>query len=293
MRIALHDADSHNFPNLALMKLSAYHKSKGDIVEWYNPLLKYDLVYASKVFTFTKDNTPLPDNAIKGGTGYGNYNLNLSHDIEHIMPDYSLYNLDYSLGFTTRGCPNNCAWCIVPKKEGKLRKHAYLKEFLAHKQCVLMDNNILACKHGLNQLYTASKLGIKIDCNQGLDARIVASDLTVARLLAKCKWITYIRFACDTMEQIAPVEKAVKLVRQFSKRKGRFWCYVLMQDMASTIERVEFLRSLNVSPFVQPYRDFTNNNEIAPEFKHYARYVNNKFIFNSCTWQEYKYNKGA
>lgn len=130
MRIALIDVDGHNFPNLPLMKLSAWHKQNGDQIEWYDPLTAWlnppDRVYMSKVFTFTPD-YPHPVCAgeiIKGGTGYEypSGGKPLPEEIEHIYPDYSLYPelcRDTAYGFLTRGCPRGCDFCIVKEKEGQ------------------------------------------------------------------------------------------------------------------------------------------------------------------------------
>lgn len=116
MKVGLHDGDKTNFPNLALMKLSAWHKQKGDTVEWFIPLMQYDVVYSSKVFTFTPVDPYLPDNTIKGGTGYGIYK-DLPEEIDRMKPDYSIYpSIDYAIGYLTRGCIRKCPWCVVPKK---------------------------------------------------------------------------------------------------------------------------------------------------------------------------------
>lgn len=122
LKIGLIDVDSHNFPNLALMKISAYHKAMGDTVEWWWGFGEYDRVYMSKVFddSYTQDQ-PEPINAkevIKGGTGYSLDNA-LPYEIEHAAPDYSLYadlTTGTAYGFLTRGCPNGCPFCIVSKK---------------------------------------------------------------------------------------------------------------------------------------------------------------------------------
>ncbi|GHU50799.1 hypothetical protein FACS1894200_10480 [Spirochaetia bacterium] len=115
MRIGLIDVDGHNFPNLALMKLSAYHKSQGDTVEWYYPLGDYDNVFASKVFTFT--GWPQVNHTVtRGGSGY-DLAVKLDEDIEHVFPDYSLYGInDTAYGYLTRGCPRHCGFCIVENK---------------------------------------------------------------------------------------------------------------------------------------------------------------------------------
>ena len=160
MKIGLIDVDSHNFPNLALMKISAYHKAKGDDVEWCVPMQPYDIVYQSKVFddTYSKDidYVPIAKEIIKGGTGYG-LNNNLPYEIEHIYPDYSLYpelTKNTAYGFLTRGCPRACDFCIVAEKEGRRSyKVADLSEFWdGQKYIKLLDPNILACKEHLNLL---------------------------------------------------------------------------------------------------------------------------------------------
>ena len=152
----------------------------------------YDKVYSSKVFRFTPQDQMLPCGTIRGGVGYGEA-LTLSDEIEHTCPDYALYGCEHALGFTTRGCPNKCAWCVVPSKEGKIRAHADVEEFLSGKRSVvLMDNNILAHAHGITQLEQIAALGVKLDCNQGLDARLV--DGAIARLLGRIRWIRFVRF---------------------------------------------------------------------------------------------------
>ena len=122
MVIGLIAVDS-KYPNLALMKLSAYHKAKGDLVEWYTPFQHYDVVYMAKVFTFTPDYYQVIANADKvekGGTGY-DIRKTLPLEIDRLQPDYSIYNIapDLAYGFLTRGCPNKCKWCVVPQKEGE------------------------------------------------------------------------------------------------------------------------------------------------------------------------------
>jgi radical SAM superfamily enzyme YgiQ (UPF0313 family) len=145
-KIGLIDVDGRHFPNLALMKIAAYHKAIGDNVEWVNYLVRYDKVYASKVFTFTPDiDTVIQSDEIeRGGTGY-NISVTLPTDIENTQPDYSIYpNIVHAYGFLTRGCTRNCAWCIVPKKEGDIRPAGDIEEILqGRKSAILMDNNVL------------------------------------------------------------------------------------------------------------------------------------------------------
>lgn len=285
MKIALHDADKTKFPNLALMKLSAYHKAKGDKVEWYEDLLAhtFDKIYCSKVFTFTYKQK-LFGNVEYGGTG-NNIKIKLANDIEHICPDYDLYDLDYSLGFLTRGCPNHCPWCIVPEKEGTIKAHTDINEFLKHDKVILMDNNVLASEHGIRQIEKLIKLKVKVDFNQGLDCRLI--DDSVAKLLAKIKWLHPIRLACDTISQMEPIQKAVRLLRWHNARPARYFVYCLIKEVDEAMERVKFLKGLYLEPFAQPYRDFKNNIEPSKKQKQFARWVNHTAIFNSVPYNEY------
>ena len=160
MNIGLIDVDSHNFPNLALMKVSAYHKAHGDQVEWWNGFKHYDIVYKSRIFTDTYsqdiDYAIDADEVIKGGTGYDLKN-ELPYEVEHQYPDYDLYNIkDRAYGFLTRGCHRRCKFCIVSEKEGNTHTVADLDEWWnGQKEIVLMDSNITAskdCERLFNQL---------------------------------------------------------------------------------------------------------------------------------------------
>lgn len=195
-RVAIHDAEADHFgtldkfPNYALMKISAFHKAKGDSVEWFMPLMasSYDLIYSSKVFDFTPDNPYLPASTIKGGTGYGLFN-DLPDEIDRMFPDYSIYpNCDYAIGFLTRGCPNNCPWCYVPQKEGKIRPYRTWQELVRPdtKKLTLMDNNILACPHGLEQLRQLAETDFRLDINQAMSVFLITPE--TADILARCKW---------------------------------------------------------------------------------------------------------
>ena len=151
LRIGLIDVDSHNFPNLALMKLSAYHKLRGDTVEFWNGFKHYDIVYKSRVFTdlYSQDVDYVinADTVVKGGTGYGLDNY-LPNEVEHIYPDYGLYRISgKAYGFLTRGCPRKCPFCIVSEKEGNVHTVADLSEWWdGEDEIILMDSNITASK---------------------------------------------------------------------------------------------------------------------------------------------------
>ena len=183
MKIGLIDVDGHNWPNLCLMKLSACHKAHGDDVEWWTPEGRYDRVYKSRVFTdtYSKD-TITVDNAgevIKGGTGYGP-GPNLPDEVEHTRPDYALYPQfsGTAYGFMTRGCPRNCGFCIVSKKEGRRSTHvADLSEFWdGQKEVKLLDANLLACPDHEKLILQLAESGAWVDFTQGLDVRLITPD---------------------------------------------------------------------------------------------------------------------
>lgn len=280
MKIALVDVDGRNFPNLALMKLSAWHKAQGDSVEWYSPLFsRPDKIYASKVFTFTQDyidyayGDPYP---VRGGTGYDPA-VRLPDEVERTLPDYSIYpEWGSALGFLTRGCIRNCPWCIVPRKEGTLQVVDDIERIAAgRRDVVLLDNNFLAAPGEFvrEQLEKAARLGLRLDFNQGLDARLVR--FWNAKLLARCRWMRFIRFSCDTAAMIEPIRRAVRLIRETGSRREIF-CYMLVQDIAEAEIRLRALVELGVTPFAQPYRDFSGKAETTKKQRDFARFANVK-----------------
>jgi len=294
MNIGLHDSDNTGFPNLALMKLSAWHKSHGDEVEWWNPLLTYDRVYSSKVFTFTPESPYLPENTVRGGTGYGIMD-ELPPEIDAMFPDYSLYpKCDHAIGFLTRGCIRKCPWCIVPKKEGRIRPYMSWREIKRpdSRDIVFMDNNVLACPWGLEQIEDMSGKNVRVDFNQGLDARLITDD--VAKMLSRLKWIEFIRMSADTDAMLDVVITAIKRLQEYGVKPYRAFVYVLVQDIESAERRAIALRDIGAVPFAQPYRDFTSNAEPPTELKDLARWVNHKAVFKTVrTFSEYKARRGA
>lgn len=281
MLVALHDSDATDFPNYALMKISAWHKAQGDSVEWWNPLFTYDRVYSSKVFTFTPENPYLPENTIKGGTGYGIYE-ELPKDIDDMFPDYSIYpNVDYAIGFLTRGCIRKCPWCVVPKKEGHIRPYRTWREIKRpdSRDIVFMDNNVLACPHGVEQMKDMIGKGVRVDFNQGLDARLITPE--IAEILSRLKWIRQIRMLCDTDSMLDVVLTAIKHLQDCGVKPYKVFVYLLVQDIESAERRAIALRNVGADAFAQPYRDFETNKEPDRELKRFARWVNRKEIFKT------------
>lgn len=288
MIVGLHDSDNTAFPNYALMKISAYHKAQGDTVEWWNPMLYYDRVYSSKVFTFTPECAYLPPETVRGGVGYGLYN-SLPDEIDRMFPDYSIYpKVNYAIGFLTRGCIRNCPWCVVPRKEGPIKPYLTWREIKRpdSRDIVFMDNNVLACPHGVEQMRDMIGHNVRVDFNQGLDSRLITPE--IADILAGLKWIKYIRTACDTDNMLDIVLEKAKLLADHGVKPWRLFVYVLVRDIASAERRVLALREAGMNPFAQPYRDFENNVEPTAEAKAFARWVNNKAVFRSAkTFSEY------
>lgn len=291
MNIALIDVDSHHFPNLALMKLSAFHKRAGDTVEWYNPERHYDLVYQSKVFdeTYSRDIDFIPqaDRIIKGGTGYGLDNR-LPDEVEHIMPDYGIYGIkDTAYGFLTRGCPRHCAFCIVGDKEGlRSRKVAALSEFWnGQPKIELMDPNLLACSERLELLDQLIASKAVVNVNQGFDIRL--TDETIADTLSRMR-VKRIHFAWDNPKQDL-TEYFKRFAAAYRRKSSSTKVVYILTNFGSTREedlwRIYTVRDLGYDPYVMVF----DKPHAPKEVRQLQRWVNNKMIFRKCpTFEGYK-----
>lgn len=297
MKIGLHDAErdylkNKSFPNYALMKISAWHKAHGDYVEWWNPLVRYDRVYSSKVFDFTPMDVYLPEETIRGGTGYMDIPMDqgLPEEIDGMFPDYSIYpECDHAIGYLTRGCLNHCRWCVVPRKEGNIRPYRTWRELVREDtdKLVLLDNNILACEYGIGQLKGLIGSGYCIDLNQGMDARLV--DDRVASILSQIRWIRFIRFSCDQKSQIGSVRNAIELLQKHGVKPYRIFIYLLVtEDIQDAAERVEALKGYKaISLYAQAERNkrmgiIPNDEQL--EFQ--QRYIYGG-SYRRETWEEY------
>ena len=284
MRVGLISVDGHHFPNLCIMKISAYHKARGDTVEWHDGRKQYDLVYMSRVFTdtYSKDYEGAihADKIIKGGTGYGLDNR-LPNEVEHMRPDYGLYPefAGTAYGFLTRGCPRGCGFCIVGEKEGrKTVAVADLSEFWGgEKEIKLLDANILACPDWERLLGQLADSRATVDFTQGLDVRLITSEKAAALNRVKTKML---HFAWDNPEDdlIPYFKRFLELTSVKDYRKRRVY---VLTNYGSTHEqdlyRIYTLRDMGYDPYVMIYEKPT-----APhETRQLQRWVNNKRLFHT------------
>lgn len=297
MRVGLIDADGHHFPNLALMRLSAWHKAKGDSVEWWwSDFVHYDVVYISKVFsnTYSKDvPTPLnADKVVRGGTGYcislgpdgmehfdESKNTMLPTEVERMFPDYSIYpEYDFAVSMTSRGCPRGCPFCIVARKEGRCAtKVADVSDFWnGQKEIKVLDPNITACKDKRDLMRQYRETGAYIDFTQGLDIRLLDND-DIAEVNAMK--IREIHFAWDNPKDDLAWRFAKYAEQAKHKPHGRFGTVYCLTNYNSTMDenlyRIYTLRDLGYDPYVMIY----NKNSAPQEVRNLQRWCNNRRIF--------------
>ena len=296
-KIGLIDVDGHNFPNLALMRISAYHKSKGDTVEWWwSDFVHYDVVYMSKVFSdaYSPD-VPEPLNAdkvIKGGTGYQIHLVNgkeeydketdtkLPIEVERMFPDYSIYpQYDFAVSMTSRGCPRGCSFCHVAAKEGRCAvKVADVSDLWnGQKEIRILDPNITACKEKRDLMKQYKETGAILDFTQGLDIRLLndddIADINEMRLRT-------LHFAWDN-----PKDDLETKFRNFAngfRRKSNIGMVYCLTNFSSSMEenlyRIYTLRDMGYDPYVMVY----DKPHAPKEIKMLQRWCNNKIIFKSC-----------
>ena len=300
MRIGLIDVDSHNYPNLPLMKMSAWHKSQGDSVEWYQPLFHnvgdpFDKVYMSKIFSFTQDfQYGINARSIqKGGSGYcislvdgkevydKSKDIPLPYEVEHIYPDYSLYPQytdDRCYGFLTRGCHRGCEFCIVGTKEGrKSYKVADLDEFWrGQKKIVLNDPNILGYPGHKDLLQQLIDSRAQVEFNQGLDVRFInESNVDMIRKIP----MKYIHLAFDKYQEkdvVVPKLKFFKEATGYDHHKVMVYILVNFDStFEQDLERISICRELDLDPFVMVY----DKAHADKKYIRLQRWVNNDFVF--------------
>lgn len=291
-KIGLIDVDGHNFPNLALMKLSAWHKAQGDSVEWYSGIDYYDRVYMSKVFTFTPDDGRViqANEVIKGGTGY-DIKSKLPDNIDSVTnPDYSLYPMHmFSLQFFSRGCIRNCPFCLVRLKEGRITTAFPMELNPDGRHIEVLDNNFFANPEWREAVSFLNHTKQPINLH-GVDVRIMDEEQANALNSMRLKGSS-IHIAWDNpKDDILPnLEAMVKQVKRY-----KISCYVLIGYWSTPEEdyyRVMKLAELGVDPFVQYYRDY-NNERIPTQYeKDFASWVNKKERFKSCDFMDFSPRK--
>lgn len=293
MRIGLVDVDGHNFPNFALMRISAYHKAQGDTVEWADPLFGggYSKVYMSKIFTFTPDYPYEFDcEVIKGGTGY-DVKSRLPCEIElSTAMDYSIYpDCKYSLQFFSRGCIRKCPFCLVRDKEGYIHSVEPMDLNPNGKWIEVLDNNFFAnpnWKDAIDYLIGAGQ-PVKL---HGVDIRIMTEEQAYWLNKLKLKGNVHIAWDLPQLDLTDKLKEVTKYIKPW-----KLTCYVLI-GFNSTKEqdlfRIETLRSFGICPFVQPYRDFENERTPTQYEKDLARWANNKFLYKSCDFKDFEPRKG-
>lgn len=310
MAIGLIDIDS-KIPNLALMKISKHYKDLGENVEFVQPSKEYEKVFASAIFTRSKSKCEellkIYGNKIEiGGTGW-DINKWLPDEIEHSKPDYDLYSVEEiasrmkgigtkehkikkaaeivnaGMGFTSRGCVRECGFCYVPKKEGKFRDVAEIKDLINPKSNILIlhDNNLTADPFCIDKLQEIRDRKLKLDINQGCDVRLVNED--IAKALSEVNHLRSLHYAWDLMGFEQQVMQGIKTLSKYIK-PYRHMCFMLVgfnttfeEDMYRFIK----LRELKVDPFVMVY-----NQKNDKKLKCFARWVNSR-IYKSCKWDEY------
>lgn len=305
MKIGLVDFDGHNFPNLPLMKNSAFHKAKGDEVEFAIPLKHYDKAYVSKIFSDEysgSENLCLQaDEIVYGGTGYAitvengkevykkELDQDMQYEIEHIYPDYSLYpelTKDTAYGFLTRGCPNNCGFCIISQKEGlKSVKVADLSEFWrGQKNIILLDANLLACRHRKELLQQLIDSRAWVDFSQGLDARFITDE--IAEMLKGVK-TKRVHFAFDQMAKEKAIIKGLKIYKEITNMPEQKTVVYILTNFDTTIEedlyRLHKVEELGYLPDIRIYRKPSSPQIL----KDLQRWCNNRIIYRSCDFMDY------
>lgn len=329
MNVAIIDADligrkSQRFPNLACMKLSAYHKQSDDNVILkldYDDLQQYDKIYISKVFLDTK----FPNEILKlpnvecGGTGFFYDKAEpLPYEIEHIMPDYHLYDdwikakfqegakpkeleyyTDFSIGFTTRGCIRQCSFC-VNKNYKQATMHSPISEFLDkdRKYICLLDDNMFACKDWKSILAELHNTKKRFQFKQGLDERLLTDEK--CEMLFKSKWIGDYIFAFDNIKDKTIIEDKLKLIRKHTNIVPKFYVFCgynhndpdnynnefWKQDIVDLFERVKILASHGCLPYIMRYKDYELS-QYRGMYINIARWCNQPSFFKKKSFREF------
>jgi len=291
MKIGLLDVDS-KIPNLALMKISQWHKLNGDDIEHYMPLAHslYDKVYASKIFNFS-DGSDIQQDMIVGGTGI-DLKIILPNEVDQMDPDYSLYNYPHNIGFAQRGCRFKCSFCVVPQKEGKPKSVNTIEKLWTQRSSnflVLLDNDFFGNPEWKDRIEEIKDLDLKVNFNQGLNIRIISE--RQAQALASVKFRNLnntgnqVTFAWDQIDDEKVIKRGFQRVVDAGIKPYQMQFYVLVgfdTTPEEDMHRVMMLKGWGCDPFVMPYT------KSDPYQRRFARWVNSRSAFNKCSFEEFK-----
>lgn len=292
MKIGLVDVDGHNFPNLALMKLSAYHKAQGDCVEWANGFEEYDRIYKSKVFTFTPDDILAYQCADirEGGTGY-DIAKKLPQEIEEWETlDYSLYpQYPFSVQFYSRGCIRHCPFCLVQKKEGYIHPVKPVALNPNSQWIEVLDNNFFANPEWKFAMQDLKKTRLPVKFH-GVDVRIINKEQADALNSLRLKNGVHIAWDLPTLDLTAKLEMMTKYIKP-----SNIVCYVLVgfnSTREQDLHRLRTIKKFGIYPFVQPYRDYENKRTPTQYEKDIARWANRAWLFKATDFMDFSPRKG-
>lgn len=318
-KIGLIDADlldnGTRHPNLALMKIAGYYKDNSydvELIKSYNDVKGYKEIFISKVFTFTKVPQEIldMDNIHIGGTGFfDDGGKNLEDEIEHHMPYYDLYKeyveaeiakgksrknysdyLDYSIGFTTRGCFRKCSFC-VNKKYDYVFRHSPVSEFLDESRpyIYLWDDNILAYPQWREVIRELEDTGRQFQFRQGIDLRLMTDEK--AKVVNSVHYQGDFIFAFDHVEDKEVISQKVQLWRRYSSRVCKM--YVLSaydsqdeKDLISVFERIKILMEYGSLPYIMRYEEYKNS-RFRGMYVELARWCNQPQFFKKKSFREF------
>ena len=291
MKVAVLDVDS-KIPNLALMKISQWHKLNGDDVEHYMPLARhlYDKIYASKIFNFS-DGSDIQEDMITGGTGI-DLKISLPPKMDTMTPDYSLYNYPHNIGFTQRGCRFKCEFCVVPQKEGKPWSANTIDELWTQRDSkflILLDNDFFGNPDWEERIEEMKEYDLRVNFSQGLNIRIISERQAQALASVNFRNINdnskQVTFAWDQIKDERVIKRGFKRVTDAGIKPYQMQFYVLIgfdTTPEEDLHRVMMLKDWGCDPYAMPY------DKSDPYQKKFVRWVNRRAVFHSCTWEEYK-----
>jgi hypothetical protein len=281
MKVLLLDIDS-KLPNLALMKISAWHKAMGDQVFLNFPLCGSDKTYASCLYDKNKWKVPL--DAFGGGPGF-DYSISLPNEMEKTKPDYGLYpHFDFGLGYTYRHCPRKCPWCIVWRMPtNNDMTHHSIWEFHSSefKKIMLLDNNLFASPYWRQTFEEIWDADLRVK-EHGFDIRLLDEEKALA--LKKTKFLGQIHFAFDNPMDEDAVRKGVGLLKDAQINLNRVTFYVLCgfnTTPREDIDRIIILRELEVCAFIMKHKSHWS------ELHDFAYLVNTTKFYKKIDWKNY------